>query len=160
MESKLLPRQWFGVVKDTVCLHRVIISNNGMASILIVFLCININISIALINHNTPFIFLHHITIYYDMFIACKELHWFGMKLNRLFEVQGFFLKRLLVTSHATNHISHFKINWAGIFEVEGVFEEIASKTAGGQWCIKIPVHIVNIHCTYGEYTQQRKFKL
>ena len=39
-------------------------------------------------------------------------------------------------------------------------FEEIASKMAGGQWRIKIPVHIVNIHCTYGEYTEQRKFKL
>ena len=31
---------------------------------------------LAGINHNTPFIFLHHINIVYDMLMACKELHW------------------------------------------------------------------------------------
>ena len=31
---------------------------------------------LAGINHNTPFIFLHHINIMHDMLIACKELHW------------------------------------------------------------------------------------
>ena len=33
---------------------------------------------LAGINHNTPFIFLHHINIMHDMLIACKELHWSG----------------------------------------------------------------------------------
>ena len=31
---------------------------------------------LAGINHNTPFIILHHINIIYIMLIACKELHW------------------------------------------------------------------------------------
>merc|ERR1711888_385755 len=31
---------------------------------------------LAGINHNTPFIFLHHINIMHDMLIVCKELHW------------------------------------------------------------------------------------
>ena len=34
---------------------------------------------LAGINHNTPFIFLHHINIMHDMLIACKELHWRGL---------------------------------------------------------------------------------
>ena len=34
---------------------------------------------LAGINHNTPFIILHHINITYIMLIACKELHWLSL---------------------------------------------------------------------------------
>ena len=31
---------------------------------------------LAGINHNTPFVFIHHINIMSGILIACKELHW------------------------------------------------------------------------------------
>ena len=46
------------------------------------------------------------------------------------------------------------------LITIGSAIEKIASKRALGQWGIKIPVHIVNIHCTYGEYARHRKVEV
>ena len=46
------------------------------------------------------------------------------------------------------------------LITISSAIEKIASKRALGQWGIKILVHIVNIHCTYGEYAPQRKVEV
>ena len=46
------------------------------------------------------------------------------------------------------------------LITIGSAIEKIASKRARGQWGIKILVHIVNIHCTYGEYAPHRKVEV
>ena len=46
------------------------------------------------------------------------------------------------------------------LIAIGSAIEKIASKRARGQWGIKILVHIVNIHCTYGEYARHRKVEV
>ena len=46
------------------------------------------------------------------------------------------------------------------LITIGSAIEKIASKRALGQWGIKILVHIVNIHCTYGEYARHRKVEV
>ena len=89
---------------------------------------------------------------------GCQWLDVVWDEAGRTFEVEGFVED--IFGDQATNHVSHFKINWTGSLKLKEGFEEIASKMAGGQWCIKIPVHIVNIHCTYGEYARHRKVEV
>ena len=59
---------------------------------------------LAGINHNTPFIILHHINIIYDMLIACEELHW-GTQYTHSDKMLFHFILKFFVEN--TNNILH-----------------------------------------------------